>query len=138
MIMEMNLTHHFEHVPTVPHDQIVGLQSEADALLLVIPAVPNAKGILTGKIFEYLAIGNPVLCIGPPDGDAAAILQEAEAGMVVDFDDKEGFKKSVMELYQNWKSGSRRKTSPGISRFSRKELCGRVATILDEIAKRNS
>jgi hypothetical protein len=57
---------------------------------------------------------------------------------VVDFDDKEGFKKSVIELYQNWKSGSRRKTSPGISRFSRKELCGRVAAILDEITKKNS
>mgnify|MGYP001065661567 CR=1 FL=1 len=80
MIMEMNLIHHFEHVPTVPHDQIVGLQSEADALLLVIPAVPNAKGILTGKIFEYLASNRAILCLGPEDGDAAAIISTCSAG----------------------------------------------------------
>lgn len=125
-------------LPYISHDEVIRVQRSAAVLLLSINHVPMAKGIVTGKIFEYLAIGNPVLCIGPPDGDAAAILQEAEAGMVVDFDDKEGFKKSVIELYQNWKSGNRRKTSSGITRFSRKELCGRVAAILDEITKKNS
>jgi len=56
------------------------LLQSADALLLLIPDLPNNRGILTGKLFEYLGSGRPVWGFGPVDGDANAILKQTQAG----------------------------------------------------------
>ena len=58
----------------------VKYQKNADLLLLVIPNIENSEGILTGKIFEYLASGNPIIGLGPKNGDAAKIIDQCKAG----------------------------------------------------------
>jgi hypothetical protein len=52
----------------------------ADALILFIPNVPNNEGILTGKLFEYLASGRKILLFGPENGDAMHLISECGAG----------------------------------------------------------
>ncbi|MEY3941863.1 MAG: hypothetical protein RIR07_749, partial [Bacteroidota bacterium] len=64
----------------LPHTESVALLQSADALLLLIPDLPNNRGILTGKLFEYLGSGRPVWGFGPVDGDANAILKQTLAG----------------------------------------------------------
>ncbi len=51
--------------------------SQIIAVLMAIPDVELNKGILPGKIFEYLATRKPVLCVGPAGSDADHILREA-------------------------------------------------------------
>lgn len=63
-----------------PHAESVGYLQSADALMLLIPDLPNNKGILTGKIFEYLGSGRPIWGFGPTDGDAQEILLQSQAG----------------------------------------------------------
>jgi glycosyltransferase involved in cell wall biosynthesis len=121
-------------LPYVPHSEVIQIQRAARVLLLSVNNVPSAKGIVTGKIFEYLAIGRPVLCIGPEDGDAAHIIREAEAGPVVGFEDGAGLKKAVLELFENWKSGRDASASASVEKYSRKALCGRIAEILTGIS----
>jgi glycosyltransferase involved in cell wall biosynthesis len=79
-IKDISLSNNLEVIETVPHDKSVEFLMESTALLLVIPDIDNDKGILTGKLFEYLAARKPIICIGPPDGDAAAIINECDAG----------------------------------------------------------
>lgn len=64
----------------LPHAESVALLQRADALLLLIPELPNNRGILTGKLFEYLGSGRPIWGFGPVHGDANAILQQTQAG----------------------------------------------------------
>lgn len=64
----------------LPHTESVALLQSADALLLLIPDLPNNRGILTGKLFEYLGSGRPIWGFGPVDGDANAILKQTQAG----------------------------------------------------------
>jgi len=136
----MSQIEHFEDqswiqfLPYIPHEEVIRVQREAAVLLLSINDVPMAKGIITGKIFEYLAIGNPVLCIGPPDGDAAAIIREANAGPIVGFQDEEGFRKAVLSLYENWKSGYSANGKGDHEKYSRRSLCGRIAALLNQIS----
>ena len=60
------------------------LQRDSEALLLLIPdSGGRGKGVLTGKIFEYLAAERPILAVVPPDGAAADLLRETGAGIVV-------------------------------------------------------
>ena len=138
-------TAHFEDrswlkfLPYIPHEEVIRVQRAAAVLLLSINHVPMAKGIITGKIFEYLAIGNPILCIGPVDGDAAEILKEAEApGAIIDFEDQDGFCSAIRKMYDNWKNGIVQEHRSSAMKYSRKELCGRVAGILDEISANKS
>ncbi|MDA9773332.1 glycosyltransferase [Saprospiraceae bacterium] len=69
-----------EIISNVPHDEVIQYQMDADLLLLAIPATEGAKGILPGKIFEYLATKNRIINIGPKDGDAARIVEECGLG----------------------------------------------------------
>ena len=74
----------------VEHAKAVEFIFSSDVLLLVIPKVEGNKGILTGKLFEYIATGNPILCIGPKDGDASKVISEGGFGECFDYSDSEG------------------------------------------------
>ena len=65
-----------------PHAESVTYMQAADALLLLIPDLPNNKGILTGKLFEYIGSGRPIWGFGPIDGDAQDILASVQAGQL--------------------------------------------------------
>ena len=130
-IADAGLTESTEFVAHVPHDEVRQWQQSSQVLLLLINNAPNAKGILTGKLFEYLATGRPILCIGPVDGDAAKIIHDAKAGTVVGFDDKESMKTAVKTLYESYLAdGLPDNTHTGVERYSRRALAGQYAKLL--------
>ena len=73
----------------LPHEQTVREQRAADILLLPLRQEPEYAKVLPGKIFEYLAARRPVLGIGQEDGAAAAVLRDAGAGEMFDWDKKD-------------------------------------------------
>lgn len=122
-----------QFLPYIPHHEVIQVQRKSQVLLLSVNNVPSAKGIITGKIFEYLAIGRPILCIGPPDGDAADIVNKAGAGPVVGFEDLAGFKAAVLHLFTLFQKGTLTVQVSGAEQYSRKTLCSQVANILTTI-----
>jgi glycosyltransferase involved in cell wall biosynthesis len=115
----------------LPHEEVLKVQQRSQALLLLINNTPNAKGILTGKLFEYIASGRPVICIGPVDGDAAKILQETGAGKVSGFHDREGLKENIRGYYNLFKQGKLFVEGKDTERFSRKNLTIKMAELMD-------
>jgi glycosyltransferase involved in cell wall biosynthesis len=89
LINELDLSKSIEYVEYVEHSKIFTYLNSTDALFLAIPEAKNNEGILTGKLFEYLAARKPILCIGPPNGDAAAIISECDAGKTFNRNDEE-------------------------------------------------
>jgi len=73
----------------MPHAKAISHMMSSDMLLLVIPRVADNELILTGKLFEYLATGKPILMIGPKNGDAAHIIREAGQGHCFGYDETE-------------------------------------------------
>lgn len=67
-------------VGAVPRGEALGLQRAADALVLFVDG--RRPSIATGKLYEYLASGRPILVIG--EGSVAArIVTDVGAGLVV-------------------------------------------------------
>ncbi|MEI8105465.1 MAG: glycosyltransferase family 4 protein [Actinomycetes bacterium] len=95
-----------ELIPYAPHRKALELQRDSDALLLLIPeAGGRGRGVLSGKVFEYLAAERPILAVVPPDGAAADLLRESGAGVVVAPDDIDGMVRELTALRDRWRSG---------------------------------
>lgn len=119
----------------IPHADIIRIQKHARILLLIINDTPNAKVILPGKFFEYMASGRPILCIGPHDGDAADIIRETSTGQVADKENLQEILKVVRSMYTAYQTNRDIQVAQNIDRFSRKELTRQMAQLLNEIVK---
>ena len=114
----------------VSHEKVKSYQHKSQVLLLAVNKVPSAKGIITGKIFEYLQAKRPILAIGPEDGDLAEILSETNSGVIVDFENKEQLKKEIAKLYSEFKNNSLKVNSKNIEQFHRKELTQKLSEVI--------
>lgn len=126
------LASQLEYIGYVSHQESIGYLFESSVLLLLIPDVQENKGILTGKFFEYLATGRPILAIGPKDGDIAHILQETGAGFIFDYDEVSELKDKIMELFANFKVGKENYPSNESEKYSRKQLTWQLVNLFED------
>jgi glycosyltransferase involved in cell wall biosynthesis len=135
-LIEFNLFNQAEKIDYLPHELAMAAAANAAVLLLPLNNTPNVQGIIPGKLFEYLALQRPILCIGPPEGDSAKIILESKAGMVAGFNDEEGMKSAIKKLYDDFNSGASGNSVPSaeINQHSRKKLSGDIASLLSEIS----
>ncbi len=128
----MSLTEKIEYMP---HEEVLKELTRSQVLLLLLNNAPNVMGILTGKLFEYLATRRPIFCVGPTNGDSSRIIREVQAGMTCDFYDKTSIKNVVLEFYRRYKRGSLQNQEGNIDSYSRKYLTGKISSILTELAE---
>lgn len=88
-----------EFVEYVPKKVLNGMMMASHLSLFLLPEVESAKGHIPGKLFDYLGAGNPILGLGPVDGDAASIIQNAEAGAVFSYGDTQGIVRFIQAHY---------------------------------------
>jgi glycosyltransferase involved in cell wall biosynthesis len=103
---QLGLGDRLELIAYAPRRRSLELQRDSDALLLLIPeAGGRGKGVLSGKVFEYLAAERLILALVPPDGAAADLIRQTGAGIVVAPDDVEGMTAALRDLHARWKAG---------------------------------
>ena len=132
-INSFGLSENLLKIDYLSHTEAIEKQQTSQVLLLLINNSGNAKGILTGKFYEYLAAQRPILAIGPTDGDVAAVLSETGAGKIIDFEDEINTKQAVLEYYKRFKSGSLNVKTESVERFSRRSLTGELAKLLNTL-----
>lgn len=126
-----DLQNNFEYLGYLEHKESTKVLMSADVLLLVVDNIPNNKGFLTGKIFEYLGCKKPVFAVGPADGNAAEIIKKSDSGIMADYNDEDGTYKFVLDFYNDWKTKKSR-FSFKVEQFSRKQLTGQLKAILEK------
>ncbi|WP_312076859.1 glycosyl transferase family 1 [Chryseobacterium sp.] len=127
---DSSLKNHILNLGYLSHDKAV--EEMAKTSLLLITNFPNetSKGIIPGKIFEYLATGKQIISFGPKDADVARILTETKAGKHFSYEDSEKIKSFILEKFELWKAGNLKDNSENIEQFSRKNLSEQLAKIL--------
>jgi glycosyltransferase involved in cell wall biosynthesis len=116
-----------EFLPHVIHSEAIMYMMSSSVLLLIIPSHSSNKSIITGKIFEYLASWKPVLCIGPEDGDAAAIIKKCNAGITAGYNESD----RMYNFLSNLNTFPHKSDGNAVIEFSRHSLAKRIAGILD-------
>ena len=103
-------------------------QKTSKLLLLMVNNTPNAKGIITGKVFEYMASKRPILAIGPKDGDLGEILTKTSSGLVCDYDNVENLSSKIWRIFKD-----DMKFENNISSYSRVKLTEKLVNLLNEV-----
>jgi glycosyltransferase involved in cell wall biosynthesis len=102
----LDLGDRLELVDYLPRAESLRLQRDSEALLLLVPdADGRGKGVLSGKVFEYIAAGRPILAVVPPDGAAAELVRQTSSGVVVAPDDVDGIRRALVELHSRFANG---------------------------------
>ncbi|MGZ4402562.1 MAG: glycosyltransferase family 4 protein, partial [Gaiellaceae bacterium] len=134
----LSLGDRLEVIPYAPRRKSLELQRDSEVLLLLIPdAGGRGKGVLSGKVFEYLAAERPILALVPPDGAAADLIRNANAGVVVAPDDVEGIAAALRELHARWRSGGLEEAPLAPewkARVSRRARVQELAELLERLA----
>lgn len=72
-----------ERITFMPYAEALAHQRSSDMLYLAIASGDRHQGEVTGKLFEYLGARRPILAVVPPDGAAATLVRELDAGVIV-------------------------------------------------------
>ena len=109
----------------VDHNEAIQRMVNAHFLLLVIPNTAKNKGIVTGKLFEYIRSMSKIIMIGPLDSDAAEIINNTSSGRCFDYDNS-------TDIVKYLECGRYPKTI-NFEKYSRKNLTLELAKILEEM-----
>ncbi|HUP85925.1 MAG TPA: glycosyltransferase [Acidimicrobiales bacterium] len=118
----------------VSHHDAVRLQRESDVLLLLLWDDPRERGVVTGKLFEYLGARRPVLLLGADTGVAASLVTERHAGIATT--DPAVARASL----ERWLQQKREGGVPGVpsdrlTDLTREHQTGILADILDQAVR---
>ena len=114
-----------EFIPYVGHDVAIQSMLDSSLLLLVIAENKYNRAFLSGKIFEYLASGKPILCLGPEDGEAAMLISRFKQGASFAYHDS-----TNIENYIRTVTGRPLQVKIDPQEFSRRNLTKKLASLL--------
>ena len=136
-VMEHGLAENLRNLGYQTHQVATREQMGASVLLLPQRKEPEYKAVLTGKIFEYLASGHPILAIGMTDCAMADVIRETHSGVMLDWDDYGGIRKFLDDCWEKFKSDEPESENADISGYSRKELTGRMARLMESLLEQD-
>ncbi len=114
----------------VKHSELKEYYKDAQVLLLTIANVENSKGILTGKIFEYLASKRPILAFGDTEGEVNKILNETNSGVLCGYNKKEKVRNSLLSLFEDYENKKLHISTSQIDMYSRRNLTKKIVELI--------
>jgi len=117
----------------VNHGEYLELLAMPQVLVLVINDFPLNHATVPAKLFEYMASGNPILGLGPVQGDAANLLRQAKAGDFLEGGDADGIKRFLGESYRSWRKRGFQGEHRQLAAFERSALTRDLAGLFDSL-----
>ena len=136
----LGLDKYSELVPYMRHKQVVEEMCKSTILLLLIGEYQHNEGILTGKIFEYLRSGRPILAVVPQNGLAAQVIKNTNSGLIVSNESIDDISNGLLNLFDMFMAKklegllSRR----GIEKYSRKNLTNELSEVFIKVLEMKS
>ena len=121
-IKEYHLEPYMNRVGYVNHEQALKYQQQSQVLLLVEIDSIETKGIIPGKLFEYLRAERPIMAFGPEGWDAGKIIEDTQAGEVFSYSLDTTIKEVLLNWFQEYKQKQLKTNAIHIEQYSRKAL----------------
>ena len=115
------------------HEVAVREQLNTSVLILPLRKEPEYEAVLPGKLFEYLASRRPILGIGQTEGAMAKVVRETGSGVVYNWDEEKKIKVWIELCWDEFKNDELKDNMSDISKYSRRKLTKRLASLLNEL-----
>jgi len=132
-ITENGLQEHFNDIGFVDRKDAIQLSLNAQLLLVPLNRSANVDGRIPGKLFENLRAGRPILCLGPETADVARILKECEAGVCLNYNDREAIKGYIKERFELFLKGENCALTHGFEEYSNENQTKILSEYLNQI-----
>ncbi|MDY0319949.1 MAG: glycosyltransferase [Candidatus Cloacimonadaceae bacterium] len=108
------------------HKEAINIAAGADINILINNNDSESSGVFTGKIFELIKIGRPILAVGPPQCIVQDLLEKTNVGAYACIDDEEAILRSINKLREASKTNTNHDV---IKEFSRFELTAKLIEV---------
>lgn len=122
----------FSQVDYVPHAEAIQYMLNANLLLNSLAETGESELLISGKLMEYAATGNPICVLGNPAGDAAKLLSVVDRAEVFSRTDQAGIEKFIEMIYLKWLNGERYEKS-NLNIHSRYETTRLYAALINKL-----
>lgn len=111
-IEKYNLSNNYKSLGMISHQKAKVLQEQSHVNLLLSSVTKKHKGILTGKLFEYIGSLTPTIAVitGGEDQEMENILKETGGGIIFYENRNDG--QELLSWYQDWKKGKNKVNDP--------------------------
>ncbi|MBI3650467.1 MAG: hypothetical protein HY231_05400 [Acidobacteria bacterium] len=133
LIHELSLQGVVRQTGYLPHKESLSYVTGADALLLVGGEHAWEE---TGKVYEYLNTGKPVLALVNKQGAAARVLQHYPAAHLVERTCVAETHAALLDLLGEGRKGATEKLSGFAAQYERRHLTEKLAQVFDASAQR--
>lgn len=93
-----------DNIDFLSHKDLIKYKQESDLLLLILEK--DALNVYSGKIFDYISTGIPILGLIPKQGVADILIKETQTGFTTPLEDIESIKTLILDLIIKWKNKS--------------------------------
>jgi glycosyltransferase involved in cell wall biosynthesis len=124
---------HISWIGQQDHASTIGQMRRADALLLIANTTQGAEATVPGKLFEYLAVGGPIVAIAPRISATADVLAQTGGAWLAEPDDPASIASALRRAYRDRVAP---RDEAAVRRFDRRGLTRELACILDEVVER--
>ena len=132
LIKNYDLGDVINHVTYCSHKECLNYLSGAHALFL-----NTLENCVPGKLYEYIGLRRPILALVPETTVVAEIINETQAGSVIDPGETCKIKNTILSLYEKYNKGTLtldREDESCIYKYERKRLTEKLSKLLVEVS----
>ena len=100
---------------------------------LLLQTISEGQDVVSGKAFEYLHAGKPILAVVDPAGGDAWLMRETGAGRIAAWNDEQAIAEQLVACWRAWRAGERSIPPGARSGYRRRDLTARLAALFDEL-----
>lgn len=118
------------------HSDAIALRKRSAVQLFAQPATTHAH-VSSGKIYEMIRSGVPILALTRSDGTVTRLIEETRTGSTFDPREVEGAANALGHMFDQWVALGKVSIDPDLERigaYSRKSLTGDLSSVLVSVA----
>jgi hypothetical protein len=118
----------------LPHRESLRNLADSHVLAFMFSNSAATEGAYSGKVFEYLRIGKPILLLHRKDSEIAGLIADTKSGTTVDIDNHEEIVRALLHHHALWRTGrlSHAPDMEKIRAFDYRNLTRNLAELFDQ------